>query len=130
MLEKSLAEINLRALTAGRQYFASPRHWEDQVLYFLMLDRFSDGKERGGFRDLAGNVVNSGTTPLFTAGDNGNAITNQADAEKWRDAGTKFVGGTLRGVEAKLGYLQRLGVTAIWISPIFKQVAVDESYHG
>jgi glycosidase len=130
MLEKSLADINLRALTAGRQYFASPRHWEDQVLYFLMLDRFSDGNERGGFRDLAGNVVNSGTTPLFTAGDNGNAITNEADAAKWRTAGTKFNGGTLRGLETKLGYLQRLGVTAIWISPIFKQVAMDESYHG
>src|SRR5262249_54114726 len=48
----------------------------------------------------------------------------------WRDAGTRFAGGTLPGLESKLGYLHRLGVTAIWISPIFKQVNADDSYHG
>jgi glycosidase len=129
MPEKSLSELDLKAITANRQYFPSPRHWEDQVIYFLMLDRFSDGKENQ-YRDNAGSVVTTGTTPLFTATDRGNAVRNSTDAAKWRDAGTRFVGGTLAGLESKLGYLQRLGVTAVWISPIFKQVPVDNSYHG
>jgi glycosidase len=29
-----------------------------------------------------------------------------------------------------MGYLQRLGVTAVWVSPVFKQVASVDSYHG
>ncbi|MGH7451935.1 MAG: alpha-amylase family glycosyl hydrolase [bacterium] len=29
-----------------------------------------------------------------------------------------------------MGYLKRLGVTAIWVSPIFKKVAHQESHHG
>jgi glycosidase len=40
------------------------------------------------------------------------------------------VGGTLKGLESKIGYLKRLGVTALWISPIFKQVRFRETYHG
>jgi glycosidase len=31
---------------------------------------------------------------------------------------------------SKIGYLKRLGVTAIWISPIFKQVKFQDTYHG
>jgi glycosidase len=122
MAEKSLHEFHLPAITAGRTYFPSPLHWEDQVLYFLLLDRFSDGAEES-FRDNAGNPALGGTTPKFTVADNG-------DADQWRHAGTVFVGGRLSGLASKLGYLRRLGVTAIWISPIFKQVAKDESYHG
>src|SRR5262249_21522984 len=129
MAEKSLAELDLRALVAARSYFPSPRHWEDEVIYFLMLDRFSDGKENR-HRDIRGDLVTNGVTPPFTAADNGNAVRTDADAARWREAGTRFVGGTLAGVESKLGYLKRLGVTAIWISPIFKQVGVDNSYHG
>ncbi|HXJ80221.1 MAG TPA: alpha-amylase family glycosyl hydrolase, partial [Candidatus Methylomirabilis sp.] len=97
--------------------------------YFLMLDRFSDGRE-DRYRDLEGNLVTTGATPLFTAADNGNAVTTDANAARWREAGTRFVGGTLSGLETKLGYLKRLGVTAVWISPVFKQVPVDNSYHG
>jgi glycosidase len=129
MSEKSLTELDLRSLSANRKYFPSPVRWEDEVIYFLMLDRFSDGKENL-YRDNLGNQVTTGSTPPFTAADNENAVGSEADAARWRDAGTRFVGGTLRGLESKLGYLQRLGVTAVWISPIFKQVAADDSYHG
>lgn len=34
------------------------------------------------------------------------------------------------GIQSKLGYLRRLGVTALWIGPIFKQVQALETYHG
>jgi glycosidase len=129
MAEKSLRELDLRSLTANRSFFPSPQHWEDEVIYFLMVDRFSDGKENL-FRDNQGSTVTTGTTPPFDSSANGNAVVTPQDAARWRDAGTQFVGGTIAGIESKLGYLQRLGVTAIWLSPVFKQVTVDNTYHG
>jgi glycosidase len=129
MTEERLAQIDLESLTSSRQYFPSPLAWEDQVFYFLMLDRFSDGKEKG-YKDNAGNFVQGGTTPLYSPADAENAVKTQADAARWREAGTKYVGGNLKGLQSKIGYLKRLGVTALWISPIFKQVRFQETYHG
>src|SRR4051794_16731658 len=126
MAEKSLSNLDLAGLVANRDFFPSPTHWEDEVVYFLMLDRFSDGKENG-FRDNNGNLVSTGSTPPFAPGDNGNAVRTPSEAVAWRDAGTTFVGGNLSGVESKLGYLKRLGVTVLWISPVFKQVNADNS---
>ena len=129
MAAKSLAEVDLRSILRGKRYFPSPTAWEDQVLYFLLVDRFSDGNETG-YRDLNGNVVSTGTTPPFQPADALNAVQTEADAARWRDAGGRYVGGTLAGVTSKLGYLARMGVTAVWLSPIFKQVAFQETYHG
>ncbi|HLF12257.1 MAG TPA: alpha-amylase family glycosyl hydrolase [Gammaproteobacteria bacterium] len=123
MTEQSIAEIDLHGLTA-RPYFPSPVAWEDEVLYFLMLDRFSDGRET----DYVGNDgsrVLSGTTQPFGPADAGNA-----PRAAWVNAGQRFRGGTLRGLSGKIGYLKRLGVSAVWISPIFKQLASRETYHG
>jgi glycosidase len=128
MAEKQLGTIDLSQLT-NRQFFPSPSAWEDQILYFLMLDRFSDGNEQG-YRDNDGNLVAGGTTPMFQSADAQNAIQTEADAMKWREAGGGWVGGTLKGLESKIGYLKRMGVTAIWVSPIFKQVAFQPTYHG
>jgi glycosidase len=128
MTERQLADVNYSVLT-DRAYHPSPAAWEDQVLYFLMLDRFSDGKEKG-YRDNQGDLVGTGVTPLFQLGDAGNAVSTEEDARNWRDAGTRFVGGALKGLTSKIGYLERLGITAIWVSPIFKQVASQETYHG
>jgi glycosidase len=124
----AVADIDFAALTQ-RSYHASPTAWEDAVLYFFLLDRFSDGKE-SGYRGNDGTAVASGGTPLFAAADAGNAIVSDADAAAWRAAGGRFVGGSLRGAMSKIGYLQRLGVTAIWVSPVFKQPVWAESYHG
>src|SRR6185436_18917940 len=77
-----------------------------------------------------GRRVSRGTTPLLGPDDRGNAITTDAEAARWRAAGAKWCGGTLKGLRTKLGYLQRLGVTAVWISPALKQVAFEETYHG
>ncbi|SEJ49331.1 Glycosidase [Dyadobacter koreensis] len=125
---KSLQEIDFKNLVKP-DYFPSPQAWEDQVLYFLLLDRFSDGKEKE-FIDNTGNVFISGTTPPFITENFENAIQNAADATNWNEAGNKFVGGTLKGLESKIGYLKRLGISAIWISPVFKQVKSLETFHG
>ena len=118
----SLNDVNLNSLLQ-KNFTPSPSAWEDQVIYFLLLDRFSDNKESG--------FAVNGTTPLFTGADNGNAVTNSTDAEQWREAGVKFTGGNLKGLTNKIDYLRDMGVTTVWISPVFKQVSFDEhSYHG
>jgi glycosidase len=94
-----------------------------------MLYRFSDGRE-SGYRDNAGALVTTGATPLFQPSDRGNGTTTGADRQRWVEAGNRITGGTLRGLETKIGYLARLGVTAIWISPVFKQVPSQETFHG
>ncbi len=45
----------------------------------------------------------------------------------------RFQGGDWRGLEQHLDYLQELGVTTVWISPIVKNVETDadvDGYHG
>ncbi|MFO0674007.1 MAG: alpha-amylase family glycosyl hydrolase [Polyangiaceae bacterium] len=45
----------------------------------------------------------------------------------------RFQGGDWRGLEEKIPYLKELGVTALWISPIVRNVETDadvDSYHG
>ena len=100
---KSIAEIDFANLTK-RQYTPSPDCWADQVLYFLMLDRFSDGNENGGYRDADGQFVTAGTTALATSDDIGSVPYSEwfSEAKGWQ-------GGTLRGLKSKLGYLHRLG---------------------
>jgi hypothetical protein len=51
--EKSLLDLDFASLTR-RTFTPSPAAWEDQVVYFLLLDRFSDGNERGGYGDGEG----------------------------------------------------------------------------
>jgi glycosidase len=117
---------------SNRKYHPSPLRWEDQILYFLMLDRFSDGKEIN-FKDNKNTTIKSGTTPLYKTSDNGNAIKTHEEDKKWNESGTKWNGGTIKGLKSKIGYLKRMGVTAIWVSPIFKQICKttgEETYHG
>ncbi|MFQ5597082.1 MAG: alpha-amylase family glycosyl hydrolase [Nitrospiria bacterium] len=127
-MEKRIADIDFDALL-DKDFFPSPSAWEDEVLYFLMLDRFSDGSEKDYF-DNNGLPVTTGTTPRFQECDRGNATKTDADKKTWIDAGNTFIGGNLKGLESKIGYLHRLGVTTIWVSPIFKQAASEETYHG
>src|SRR5215813_14249126 len=109
MIEKSLRDFDFPALTRG-SFTPSPAAWEDQVLYFLLVDRFSDGNERGGYRDNNGNPVSSGGTPVYSAND-----TNRVEYEEWIRTGGTWQGGTINGLKSKLGYLKRLGVTALWV---------------
>ena len=46
---------------------------------------------------------------------------------------SRYQGGDWKGVEDHLGYLQDLGVTTLWISPIVRNVETDadvDAYHG
>jgi glycosidase len=128
MAAQRISELDLGSLI-NREFHPSPAAWEDEVLYFLMLDRFSNGDERG-YRDNDGRTVMTGSVAPLEPDDKETAVATEAEAAEWRDAGGRWVGGTLAGVTSKLGYLARLGVTAIWVSPVFKQVRFHDTYHG
>jgi len=86
---------------------ASP-DWRDQVVYFLMTDRFADG-------DPANN-------------DQGHKEYGPAD-------GNLYSGGDLEGIRRKLDYIQGLGATAVWLTPPVANVWYDPvlkmaGYHG
>jgi glycosidase len=99
------------------RYHPSPADWRDEVLYFLLVDRFSDGLEAG--------------RPLV---DRDNLPAARPAGWRWdawaASGGDRWQGGTLKGVASKLDYLAQLGVTAIWLSPVFKQRGHLDSFHG
>ena len=129
-VERRISDIDFKALVENRCFYPSPASWSDEVLYFLFLDRFSDGKENGGFSDIEGNPVidqqETRKTPLF----NPDTDAFTADRQAWFEAGKNWCGGTIAAMKDKLGYLNRLGITAIWVSPAFKQVTKSNDYHG
>ncbi|MCB1801885.1 MAG: alpha-amylase [Gammaproteobacteria bacterium] len=98
-------------------YHPSPGDWRNEVLYFLLVDRFSDNQEH--------------LRPLL---DRSNPAAARPAGWRWSDwatsGGDRWQGGTLPGVTSKLDYLKGLGVTAIWLSPVFKQRGHLDSFHG
>jgi len=81
--------------------FPSPQDWRDPFIYFLMVDRFNNAK----------------AAPIHSPFDDPNFFG--------------FQGGKFSGVQQQLPYLKRLGVGAIWLSPVLKNLRFDEgSYHG
>lgn len=99
------------------RFHPSPVDWRNEILYFLLVDRFSDGGD--------------GARPLL---DRANAAALRGPGwswQQWFESGSsRFQGGTIRGVASRLDYLGGLGVTAIWLSPVFKQRRHLETYHG
>jgi glycosidase len=65
--------------------------WRDVVMYFVMVDRFSDSD---GERDM---------------------VPGATDGSRDGPSG-QYMGGDLAGVTERMGYLNDLGVTAIWLS--------------
>ena len=97
----------------GSAQATSPRHrpspdWRDQVIYFVMTDRFDDG-------DPSNNDQGAGE---FKPGSNAH-----------------YSGGDFKGLQRRLAYIQGLGATALWITPPVANQWWDASaqysgYHG
>ena len=89
---------------------------QDEVIYFLLPDRFDNAdrsNDRGG---LKGDRLHTGFDPA--------------------DKGF-YHGGDLKGVIRHLEYIQGLGATAVWLSPVFRNKPVQglpghesAGYHG
>ena len=89
---------------------------EDEFIYFLLPDRFENGdraNDRGG---IPGDRLRHGFDPTHKG---------------------FYQGGDLRGLIRRLDYLETLGVTAIWLGPIYQNNPVQgppgqesAGYHG
>lgn len=103
-----------------RGYYPSPADWRDEVLYFLLPDRFSDGNEAA--------------RSLLTQKEIGRLRKREAfegwSWADWAESGKRWQGGTLKGIASKLDYLEALGVTTLWIGPVFKQRKRMNTSHG
>jgi len=75
----------------------------DDVLYLIMPDRFADG-DAGNDRPPGSNARYDRGTPMA------------------------YHGGDLRGIREHLAYLHDLGVTTLWLTPVWKNT--DSDYHG
>jgi glycosidase len=113
-----LANINLPMDRLGYQYYPSPVDWAQEVLYFLLPDRFSDVEDHAHPRPpLDRNNLEDARGPNWRW-------------DKWMISGKLFQGGTIKGMKERLGYIKRLGITAIWVGPVFKQRLDENTYHG
>jgi len=111
------AAIRTVKLPRRIHYFPSPADWRNETLYFLLVDRFSDGLEAQ--RPLLDRTNLAAARPVNWRWD----LWSQSGGERWQ-------GGNLSGVATKLDYLKNLGVTTIWLSPVFKQRGHLNSFHG
>ncbi len=96
------------AADAGLRLHVPSPDWRDQVIYFVVTDRFADG-------DATNNDQGAGE---FRAGDR-----------------TRYNGGDLAGLVQRLPYIRGLGATALWITPPVANQWLDPSgehagYHG
>ncbi|MBO3457138.1 alpha-amylase family glycosyl hydrolase [Aetokthonos hydrillicola Thurmond2011] len=72
--------------------------FRQETIYFIVVDRFHDGD------------------PDNSAGPNPELY--DPDRQDWG----KYWGGDLQGIIDKLDYLKNMGVTALWLTPLFEQV--------
>lgn len=77
------------AAQPGPRHVPSP-DWRDQVIYFVLLDRFQDGRPSNN--------------------DQGAGEYDPADPRR-------YSGGDLAGLQARLDYVQDLGASTVWITP-------------
>lgn len=121
ILAQRPSSIGTIALPRREAYFPSPGDWRDEILYFLLPDRFSDGREHT--RPLLDR------TNLAAARVRDNGATWRWD--EWARSGSeRFQGGTIAGIQSKLDYLEQLRVTALWVGPVFRQRKHLNTYHG
>jgi len=99
---------------ASEDYRARPL--TDEVIYFVLPDRFANGDSANDLGGYPADRLASGYDPA--------------------DKGF-YHGGDLKGLTEKLDYIQGMGVTAIWFAPIFKNKPVQGApgnqsagYHG
>lgn len=98
-------------ITVYDKKLKTPDWWKSSVCYQIFPDRFYNGNEDGAFLGDRNDIIkrNWGEEPFYKAEQfGGEYLAND------------FFGGNLLGIEKKLEYLKELGISAIYLNPIFK----------
>lgn len=88
-----------------------PDWFKEGILYHIFIDRFNNGNRSGKPINPKKNsfiYANWEDDPMYIKDANGNIV-------RW-----DFYGGNLKGIINKLGYLKKLGVSIIYLSPVFE----------
>jgi glycosidase len=85
------------------------RDIKDDIFYFVMPDRFHNANPENDEGDPSRPISFGGLDKT----------------SKWA-----FHGGDMQGVEAKLDYIQEMGVTAIWMTPLLRNRAIQSDGFG
>ena len=101
--------------------FQTPQHWREGIVYQIFPDRFrrsswEDFRERAKYHTEKGRFLRIhdrwSEDVCFTP------APGQQDYEP-----NDFFGGDINGIREKLGYLSSLGVTTIYLNPIFESAS-------
>ncbi len=98
-------------LTCYRKTDTAPNWYQKAVFYHIFVDRFYNGNSNNEILNPKKNTFIYGTkedTPYYIK-------DNVGEVVRW-----DFFGGNLVGIIEKLVYLKELGVTALYLSPIFE----------
>lgn len=94
------------------QDFAVPAWFTEGVMYQIFVDRFYNGNEQGQVNNpKKGSLIHGrwDDTPMYIKESETGAIL------RWN-----FFGGNLEGIIKKLPYLKELGISVIYLNPIFE----------
>ena len=97
--------------------YQTPEYLQKGVVYQIFPDRFFKDKngQKGRVRKIAA------AHPEATFHENWNEKpTLNPDPENGDNMALDFFGGTLKGIQQKLDYLQELGVNVLYINPMFR----------
>ncbi|MDD6995938.1 MAG: glycoside hydrolase family 13 protein [Candidatus Borkfalkiaceae bacterium] len=101
-------------LTVSTADYVTPDWLKGGIMYQIFPDRFcraGDPAAQNGLPHRAeGRILRSdwGGTPYYKPDENGKVLNND------------FFGGNLQGIKSRLPYLKSLGVSAIYLNPIFE----------
>ena len=91
--------------------FKVPAWYKEGIIYQIFVDRFANGNEDGHIDNPKKNSFLYGSwedEPMYIK-------NSQGEIERW-----DFYGGNLKGIIEKLNYIKSLGVTCIYLNPIFE----------
>ncbi|MEC9587477.1 maltodextrin glucosidase [Escherichia marmotae] len=94
-----------------------PQWAADQIFYQIFPDRFARSQSREATQDHVYYHHAAGREIILRGWDE--PVTAQA-------GGSTFYGGDLDGISEKLPYLKKLGVTALYLNPVFKAPSVHK----
>ena len=95
-------------LTVFSSSYKTPDRFKGGLVYQIFVDRFNKGKDRHAVFDKKNGVLKEWGDPLTVCDPDGVYRAND------------FYGGNLQGIIDKLSYLKQLGVTLIYLTPIFE----------